>query len=156
MLLKKSIISFLLIFTMFSIIGCSQETTTTAGLDYSDFDYISDYSEVFNRREGDYLVYVYQDTCAACLRLKTDFLNFANTYEDYQIYFYNVGKNSDTTNQAEYLSIIGQTQVSTPVLLVVKNKSFDNTNVSRYYFAGETKIRAMMTDLEKDSYPYWD
>jgi len=156
MLLKKSLLSFLLIFTLFATLGCSDVTTTTKGLDYSDFDYITDYSEVFNRREGDYLVYIYQDNCAACIRLKTDFLNFANQYTDYNIYFYNVGTSSDTTNQAQYLSIIGQTQVSTPVLLVVKNKSFDNTNVSRYYFAGETKIRAMMTDLQKDAYPYWD
>ncbi len=156
MFLKKTILSFLMIFTLFAILGCSETTTTSTGLDYSDFDYITDYSEVFNRREGDYLVYVYQTNCAACTRLKSEILNFANEYSDYNIYFYNVGANSDTTNQASYLAMIGQTQVSTPVLLIIKNKSFDSTNVSRYYFAGEIKIKALMTDLEKDAYPYWD
>ena len=156
MKLKRLFLSLVILLGVFAFIGCAETTTTVIGLDYTDFDSIVDYSEVFNRREGDYLVYVYQTSCAACIRLKSDFLDFADQYDDYNVYFFNVANVSESSDSSTYLATIGQPSVQTPVLLVIKNKSFDTTNVSRYFYAGEAKIRAVMTDLQNDAFPYWD
>lgn len=156
MKVKHFFISLVLFLGVFAFIGCSESTTTEAGLDYSDFDSIVDYSEVFNRREGDYLVYVYQTNCASCIRLKSDFLAFANQYDDHNIYFFNVANVSESSDSSTYLATIGQSSVQTPLLLVIKNKSFDSTNISRYLYAGEAKIRAVMTDFENNAFPYWN
>ncbi len=157
MRLKRFLISIMMVLGIFSAIGCNLTTTTSQiGLDYSEFDSITDYSEVFNRREGDYIVYVYQTNCAACKSLKSDFLAFADTYTNKNIYFFNVGNLSESADSSTYLATIGQNSVQTPVLLVINNNSFDKTNVSRYLYAGESKIRAVMIDLQNGSFPYWD
>lgn len=154
---KRFLLMMIMILGSFSAIGCNLTATTTqVGLDYSEFDSISDYTEVFNRREGNYLVYVYQTNCSACIRLKTDFLAFADTYSDKNIYFFNVGNLSESADSSTYLATIGQPSVQTPVLLVIKNNSFDKNNVSRYLYTGESKIRAVMTDLQNGSFLYWD
>ena len=154
MLLKKTILLFSILFSLLALIGCGTKTTTEDALDYDDFDYLSDYDEVFDRPVGTYLVYVYAETCQACARLKTDILAFASQYTDHVIYFFNAGA-VDSTNQAPYLEAIGQASVQTPTMLVIKD-GFDLTNVSRYLFIGETRIRSLITDLTNDAYPYWN
>jgi len=154
MLFKKTLLLFSILFSLVALIGCGTQTTTEAVLDYDVFDYLSDYDEVFDRPAGTYLVYVYAASCQACARLKTDILEFASQYTDHVIYFFNAGA-VDSTNQAPYLAAIGQTSVQTPTMLIIQG-GFDLTNVSRYLFIGETRIRSLLTDLNNDAYQYWD
>ncbi|MCK7488563.1 MAG: hypothetical protein MZU97_26015 [Bacillus subtilis] len=51
-----------------------------------------------------------------------------------------------------YLSAIGQAQVSTPVVLIVINNTFDKTNLSTYYFAGAQAVRNILDDIKNDAY----
>jgi hypothetical protein len=156
MFLKKPLVLITLLLNLFMFLGCSEKTTTTEySLDYVDFDYISNYYEVFNRREGTYIVYVYSQSCVVCTELKADFLAFADSYTAYNVYFFDAGS-VDTTYQADYLSSIGQSNVKTPTLLIIKNGTFDKTAVSRYYFEGESRIRSIMLDLKNNVYPYWN
>ncbi len=154
MLAKKLMLISTLLLSLFTLLGCAT-TTTTDVLDYDDFDYVDDYNDVFNRSQGTYIVYVYASSCSVCAKIKADVLEFAEGYTDYPIYFFDAGA-VDTTYQADYLNTIGQASVQTPTILIIKNNTFDKTNVSRYLFSGESKIRSLMTDLENDAFLYWN
>jgi len=139
------------------LFGCSGDTTTTSdGLSYDMFDYIEDYDEIFDRREGTYLVYLYSPTCSICNSIKDTVLEFADTYEKYNMYFFNVD-NGTTALETEFLNTIGLSSslFGTPGLVLVKNNSFDKTALSLYYFAGGTEIPNILRDIQNQSYPYF-
>ena len=139
------------------MVGCNSETTTTTttGLDYDAFDYLTDYNQVFTRREGTYFVYFYSLTCSNCIKIKSSVLEFADTYSDYNTYFFNVDNGTDTY-KAEFLAAIGvsSTNFGTPSFLVVVNGSFDKTKLSNYFFSGATVIPALLRDIETGTYQY--
>ena len=149
--MKKILQPVLLLFLLFTFVGCNQ--TTQYELNYDEFDYIEDYDEVFNRREGTYLVYVYSLTCAICQELKPTILNFADTYEDNMLYFFNVDKASPELRQA-YLDKIGLSKLNTPVLLVIVDNDFDKTNLTNFYFDGKAKIPSIINDIQNGTYEY--
>jgi thiol-disulfide isomerase/thioredoxin len=139
-----------------SLFAC-QTTTATTTVNYDLFEQIARYQDVFNRREGTYLVYVYSDSCVVCETIKTQVYNFADTYPDgetgHEIYFFNAAKATDSAaNQAAYLLAVGQTQVSTPVLLVIIDNAFDKTNLSTYYFAGAQAVSNILEDIKNGAY----
>lgn len=142
----------------FALQACSNTTTetTTTGLQYDMFDSITDYDEIFNRREGDYLVYLYQTDCVNCLAIKDTVLAFADTYTAHAMYFFNVGGLS-SEYEAAFLETVGETSSSfgTPTLIVVTNNSFDATAKSHYYFVGKLEIPAVLRDLKNNAYSYW-
>jgi len=151
---KRLFLPILIFILAFSVVACQAETTTTAGLDYGDFDYIEDYDEVFNRREGTYIVYLYSESCYNCGEIKEDVLAFADSYTDRTIFFFNVdGATADLQNA--FLTALGRTQVGTPTMILIKDKAFDTTASSRYYFEGISRILSIITDLEKGTYQYW-
>jgi hypothetical protein len=154
--MKKLLTMILFGLVSVSLLAC-QTTTVTTTVNYDLFEQIDRYQDVFNRREGTYLVYVYSDTCVVCETIKTQVYNFADTYPETEgghvIYFFNAAKATDSAaNQSAYLSSIGQTQVSTPVLLVVIANNFDKTNLSTYYFAGAQAVSNILDDIENDAY----
>lgn len=140
----------------FAFIGCNKTTeTTTTGLDYEMFYHLDDYNTVFNRREGTYLVYIYQPTCTGCEAIKDTVLEFADTYTGHVIYFFDVSK-ATASLQVNFLNMIGISSVEfgTPTLLLIINNSFDNTARSHYYFSGASPIQNILRDIEYDSYEY--
>jgi len=150
---KRLFLPLLFLFAAFALTACA-ETTTAAGLDYDDFDYIEDYDEIFDRRAGTYIVYLYSESCHNCATIKSEILAFASAYDDHVLFFFNVGEGSAAL-QNDYKEAIGITEVQTPVLLLITDNGFDKTASSRFYFAGVTAIRAILNDLENGSYQYW-
>ncbi len=154
----KKIIALLVAVTLgISLFGCSgDETTTTTGLNYEMFNYISDYDEIFDRREGDYLVYIYSDTCSICDTIKDTVLEFADTYTGHMIYFFEVTY-ATTELKTEFLSYIGLNEIlfGTPSLVIVKDNSFETTSFSNYFFAGATDIPRVLRDIENGTYNYF-
>ncbi len=155
MVQRKVLLLLLFPALVLAFLGCGVTTTTTTGLDYSDFDYLEDYDEVFTRAAGTYIVYVYSTDCYNCSLFKAEFLEFASTYTDRPIFFFNVSA-ATSSLQAAYLSTIGQTGVRTPALLLITNNGFDKTVASRFYFEGAPIIRSLINDLENGAYPYWE
>jgi len=154
MTIKRLLLPLLLLVLAFSTTACQAETTTTAGLDYDDFDYIEDYDEVFNRREGTYIVYLYSESCFNCGEIKEDVLAFAEAYSDRAMFFFNVdGATADLQNA--FLTALARTQVGTPSLILIKDNGFSTTASSRYFFSGASAILSILTDLEKGTYQYW-
>lgn len=135
------------------LFACQEDVTSTYGLSYDQFDYISDYDEVFTQVEGTYLVYVYSPTCANCITIKTKVLQFANTYSEIKIYFFNP-ETASSEKKADYLTKIGQPDTYTPSLIVVIDNDFDNTNTSAYYFQGGTEVPNILKDIENGAYQY--
>jgi len=156
-MVQRKILLFLLTPMLLAFLfGCGAATTTaTTGLDYSDFNYLEDYDEVFNRAAGTYIVYIYSTDCYNCSNFKAEILEFAATYSGRPIFFFNVS-NATSSLQAAYLSTIGQTGVRTPSLLLILNNAFDKTVASRFYFEGAPIIRSLLNDLDNSSYPYWE
>lgn len=154
--MKKLLSLGVIAFLSFLLFGCSGDTTTTEGLSYDMFDYIEDYDEIFDRREGTYLVYIYSPTCTICIDIKSTVLEFADTYEKYNIYFLNAD-NATTALKTEFLNTIGlpETMYGTPALVLIKNNSFDKTALSLYYFAGAKEIPNILRDIKNGSYTYF-
>ncbi|MFH0993116.1 MAG: hypothetical protein V1761_02065 [bacterium] len=152
---QRILLMFILPLLCLSFLGCETVTTTTTGRDYADFDYLEDYDEVFNRNAGTYIVYIYSTDCYNCAQFKDEILEFAATFTDRTIFFFNVS-NATSSLQTAYLDMIGQTAVRTPSLVLIKNNAFDKTVASRYYFEGAPIIRSLLNDLENQSYLYWE
>lgn len=139
-----------------STLGCNQTTTTTtAGLDYDMFFSITDYSQVFNRNQGTYIVYMYSDTCAHCVAIKSTVLEFADTNDDIVMYFFNVSTGTEAA-QTAFLTTVGLTtsNFGTPTLIVVVDNDFDLTSRSNFLFEGEIPITSILRDIENDAYAY--
>lgn len=150
--MKKLLTLLVLSFVLPILLAC-QTTTTTTEINFDLFQQIDRYQDIFTRREGTYLVYVYSDTCGACLQIKEEMATFGNTYTSKMIYFFNASKATDAqTYQQLYLTYIGQTQVQTPVILVVMDNTFDSTNQALYYYAGVSAIRNITRDLQNNAY----
>jgi len=151
---KRLFLPILIFILAFSVVACQAETTTTAGLDYGDFDYIEDYDEVFNRREGTYIVYLYSESCYNCGEIKSDVLAFAEAYSGRAMFFFNVdGATAELQN--DFLTTLARTQVGTPSLILIKDNGFSTTASSRYFFSGASAVLSILTDLEKGTYQYW-
>lgn len=152
---KRLLFPLILFILAFSLSACAAETTTSAGLDYDDFDYIEDYDEVFNRREGTYIVYLYSESCFNCGEIKEDVLAFAASYTDRAMFFFNVdGATADLQNA--FLTTLARTAVGTPSLILIKDNAFSTTASSRYFFSGASAVLSILTDLEIGDYPYWE
>jgi len=156
--MKKIITAAFLTIFGFAFLGCSNVTTevTTTGLDYEMFDYLSDYDEVFDRREGTYMVYFYSATCPNCIAIKDTVLEFANTYTRYNLYFFNVD-NATADLKAAFLTTIGvsSSKFGTPSLIIVKDSAFDKTAVSNYYFSGASEIPPALRDIQNGTYNHF-
>lgn len=154
MTFKKWIAAGLLVLLSFPLLACGEATTTTTadGLDYDDFEFIDYFYQIWNRSAsgGDYLVYLYSTDDTPCERLKDDILEFADTYSDHRIYFFDV---TDLTTSDQYFTtyfhdMTGLTSIPYPALLLIENRSFDKTKVSQYFFSGAGDIRSILYDLQ--------
>lgn len=155
MTIRRLLFPLLTLLLGFALVACQTATTTLGGPDYDDFDYIEDYDEVFNRREGTYIVYIYSETCGTCNSIKDEVLAFASSYTDRTIYFFNLD-GATATKEEELLTPLGQSEVGTPTLILVKNKGFDKNAFSNYCFSGSSRILSIIVDLENGDYPYWN
>lgn len=150
---KRMLSLLLLILTAFVLVGCGTTTTTADTLNYEDFNYIESYSEVFTRREGSYLIYIYEPTCANCNKIKDTVLTFAADYTAHAIYFFDT-TDVDDTGLSAFLLKTGQASVDTPSLIIVIDNDFDTTNQSKYLYTGITKIPLALSDLKKGAFDW--
>ncbi|MFA5007411.1 MAG: thioredoxin family protein [Candidatus Izemoplasmatales bacterium] len=155
MTIRRLLFPLLTLLVGFALVACQTATTTLGGPDYDDFDYIEDYDEVFNRREGTYIVYLYSESCYTCNSIKDEVLAFAGAYADRTIYFLNVD-NATATKETVFLTTLGKNEVGTPTLLLIKDSGFDKNASSRYFFTGSSPILSIINDLENGDYPYWN
>jgi thiol-disulfide isomerase/thioredoxin len=150
--MKKLCTLILLFFTSISFISC-QQTTTTTSINFDLFKQITQFQSVFAKSEGTYLVYVYSDSCGACALVKQDVYDFASTYTQKPIYFFNVTFANDASEyRSLYLTYIAQNEVATPVILVVKDGAFDSTNQAVYYHAGVVAVRNILRDVKNGAF----
>lgn len=160
MTMKKWLCLGLLALGSFSLWGCGT-TTTSEELGYEDFDDIDTFAQIWTRPEssGDYLVYLYSKDCESCEDLKAAMFAFATDYaEEFPVYFLDITDvgSTDTDAQTNFLDVTGIDQLVYPALVLVKNKSFDSTAQSRFYFAGATRIRSILYDMKNGINPFED
>lgn len=151
--MKKLLSISLFVLAALSLVGCTQTTTTTTNINFDLFEQIDRYQDVFTRREGTYLVYVYSDTCVNCQPIKQRMYDFATNYEGHTLYFFNAAKATDAqAHQQTYLAKIGQTQVQTPSLVVVVANNIDMTALSSYLFFGAAAVVNVLDDIQNGAY----
>ncbi|MFA6649375.1 MAG: hypothetical protein WCS48_04710 [Candidatus Izemoplasmatales bacterium] len=140
---------------LWACMATTSEEVTTSGLDYADFDTITAFDQIFIQDEGTYLVYLYSTNCSNCLSIKTEVLNFAMTYPYKTVFFFNVYGYSETDPEViQYLSDTKISDLLVPSLLVIVNNEFDNTQMSKYYYEGTTRITNFLDDLEKGGFVF--
>jgi hypothetical protein len=159
MFAKRFIVG-LMVLMSFLLVGCTSTTTTTSltdgtsTLDYSDFDSLSDFNEVFNRRQSTYLVYVYSSYCTVCATIKMKYFHLLLRLMTIRSIL-SMRISCGFRLQTRLLDAIGQSTAQTPVMIVVKDNDFDKNNINQYLFIGAIKIRSAMTDMLNGAYPYW-
>ncbi len=140
-----------------ALLGCTDTTeSTTAGLSYDNFFSITDYSQIFNRNEGTYIVYMYSTSCAHCENIKPTVLGFADTHaDDIMIYFFDVTNGTEAA-QTVFLNTVGLTTntFGTPTLIVVVDNAFDITARSNFLYSGEIPITSILRDIDNGAYTY--
>lgn len=152
--LKRMLVLSLLVLTSFVLVGCGTTTTTADTLDYEDFNYLESYSEIFDRREGSYLVYIYEPSCSNCNKIKNTVLTFASEYTAHAIYFFDTTDIDDQTGLSDFLQRTAQTSLDTPTLIVVVDNDFDKTNQGKYLYTGTSKIPLALSDLKKGAFDW--
>lgn len=66
-------------------------------LTYGSFDTVDDYLSIQTQEEDQYLVYWYTETCTACIAIKTEVLEFADSNEaGVKVYFMDASKATGT------------------------------------------------------------
>ncbi|MFK5883593.1 MAG: thioredoxin family protein [Candidatus Izemoplasma sp.] len=138
----KKILSILLLLTLsFTLAGCADDTGDD--LDYSDFDHLSNYSQVLTQEEDQYFVYFYATWCSICATVKTDVLTFTNSnVNDAKVYLI------DIDHLAGENFIPGFDGV--PTMVTIVNGQLVNMNV------GGTAIRITINDTNASNYSYFD
>ena len=135
------------------MIACQTTTTTSTYNGFDLFNQIDRYQDVFTRREGTYVVYVYSDTCSSCQNIKQEMFEFGSDYDQKAVYYFNVSKATDAqTYQQVFLQYMALSQVQTPAIIIVMNNTFDSTNMSLYYYVGIQSVRNIVRDLRYNAY----
>ena len=138
----KKILSILLLLTLsFTLAGCDEDSSDE--LDYSDFEHLTNYSQVLTQEEDQYFVYFYATWCSICATVKSDILTFTDSnVNGVKVYLVDI----------DYLA--GENFIpgfeGVPTMVTIVNGALVNTNI------GGTAIRITITDTNASNYSYFD
>lgn len=125
--------------------------SVTKWKNYDNYEAVADYSVVFDMKDeseqaiDDYVVYVYSATCESCGNIKNDVLKLARKLEDDNKFFLlNTGSIEGETD--DFLETIEQTQLATPMLVVIKDGEFYEL------FVGSTSVLTTLESIEDGNY----
>lgn len=108
-------------------------------IDYDSFDTVDDYSQIAYQDEDRYLVYWYTETCPACITIKQEVLDFADSnVEGIKVYFMDATKTTGTNNIAQ--------MTGTPSMLTVVNGVIVDLN------SGSISIPETFDDINDGTY----
>ena len=127
--------------------------------DYKSYDQVENYADVFQMKDdadvelGNYVIYVYSDTCLTCKENKNDILRLGNKLDENVFFLLNSSTltTRDTENNTlpaytSFLETIGKDQIPTPMLVVVVNGNFEEIHV------GPTAVINTLTSIEEGTY----
>jgi competence protein ComGC len=133
--------------------------TVTRWQDYKSYDQVENYADVFQMKDdaevelGDYVIYVYSDTCLSCKENKNDILRLGNKLDENVFFLLNSSTlaTSDSENNklpayTSFLETIGRDPIPTPMLVVVVNGNFEEIHV------GPTAVINTLTSIEEGTY----
>ncbi|PKK94742.1 MAG: hypothetical protein CVV60_04920 [Tenericutes bacterium HGW-Tenericutes-5] len=127
--------------------------------DYKSYDQVENYADVFQMKDdadvelGDYVIYVYSDTCLSCKENKNDILRLGNKLDENIFFLLNSAtlttkdsENNTLPAYTSFLETIGKDQIPTPMLVVVVNGNFEEIHV------GPTAVINTLTSIEEGTY----
>lgn len=127
--------------------------------DYKSYDQVESYAEVFQLKDdaevelGDYVIYVYSDTCISCKENKNDILKLGNKLDENMFFLLNSSTLTTTDSQNQtlpaytsFLETINKTSIPTPMLVVVVNGNFEEIHV------GPTAVINTLTSIKEGTY----
>lgn len=110
-------------------------------LAYDSFDRVKNFSDIQTYEEQEYLVYYYTETCPACVDVKMDILEFADSNNaGVKVYFLDAA-NVNGTNELDYMT-------GTPSLLTIVN------GIIVDFTSGSISIPARLDAINDGSYIY--
>ena len=108
-------------------------------LDYDSFDTVDDYYEIQTMDEDKYLVYWYTETCPACIAIKQQVLDFADSNEaGIKVYFMDASVTTGTnyipqmTGTPSLLTIVNGVIVDLNIGSDLIPATFDSINLGTY------------------------
>ena len=114
---------------------------------YNNYDTIAEYADVFDLKDdteqelSDYVIYVYSTTNESSADIKNDVLKLGNKLDDDMFFLLNTAAIEGETD--DFLDTIEQTNIPTPMLIIVKDGEFYEL------FVGSTAVVNTL-DLIKD------
>lgn len=130
--------------------------------DYNSYTHAETYDDVWTMTDSDgndlsnYVVYFYSDNSPTCIEMKEDVLGFANDYnKDSEMFFLadaesisakEVGEGETAYTEQNFLSGIGEEEITTPMIIVVTNNQFEEV------ILGRVNIEQFLQSLEEDNY----
>lgn len=151
MLLLKTIVVIIVSVIVIVAIAFIYDLTTSWN-NYNNYDNVADYSEVFDLKDEEeveidnYLVYVYSNTCESCASIKRDVLKIADKLNSDSDMFFLVNTSDIEGESDDFLDTINQTQLLTPMLVVVVDGEFEEV------FIGSTNVVDAMESIEAGTY----
>lgn len=115
----------------------------------TEYDGILEYTNGGDEALTDYVVYFYSDTCTNCSDIKIDVLRDGNRLnKDGEMFFVaNTGAMTDGDTELDnFLDSIGETELGTPMLLVVANGEFYGV------YLGSSDVTDAMNSIENGTF----
>ncbi len=109
---------------------------TTSWKNYNSYTSVADYSDVFDLKDADeveldnYVVYVYSTTCESCSSIRNDVLKMANKINSESEVFFLLNTADIEGESDDFLDTINQTQLLTPMLVVVVDGEFEEVFIN--------------------------
>jgi hypothetical protein len=151
MLLLKTIVVIIVSVILIVAVAFIYDLTTSWN-NYNNYDSVADYSEVFDLKDEEeveidnYLVYVYSNTCESCASIQRDVLKIADKLNSDSEMFFLVNTSDIEGESDDFLDTINQTQLLTPMLVVVVDGEFEEV------FIGSTNVVDAMESMEAGTY----
>ena len=158
MLLLKTIIV-VIVSVIVLVVAAFIYNSITKWQDYKSYEQVENYADVFQMKDeaevelGNYVIYVYSDTCLSCKENKNDILRIGNKLDENMFFLLN--SSTLTTKDAEnqtlpaytsFLDTIGKDQIPTPMLVVVVNGNYEEIHV------GPTAVINTLTSINEGTY----
>lgn len=97
---------------------------------YNSYTFVEDYKDAFVMKDddgnaiSDYVIYVYSNTCQNCTNIKSDVLRIGNRLNRGDDMFFLLNVSSVKGDSGAFLTTIQQSQIATPMLVVVSGGTF--------------------------------
>ncbi|QWC00017.1 hypothetical protein KHQ88_00120 [Mycoplasmatota bacterium] len=151
----KTIVAIIVAVGIFILIAFIYDKATE-WKDYKSYDHIETYDKVLNNNDGNYVVYFYNETCAACAEIKEDVLSVMNEVNKDRDIFYlantasiiaqEVEDEEDEYGKEELEADLNVDEILTPMMVVVVDGQFEEV------IEGRININDFLEKVENETY----